>query len=344
MRMSVRMSVRMSDARRALRSGLLVLALTLPAVVSTDVFASSLAGASSPGAAHLSSAAPQPAVNPTWSIWLDNDQYALVPARAERWYTQGIGLRRVSAWRDQTHVVFSLTHQMYTPASTRTPDPQPLDRPYAGALFAGFQLLRADSVSRTDWGAEIGLIGPSAGAEGLQRTVHRVLGQPLPLGWRYELRDQPWLQLNAAQTWRIARAQDEADLLVRVGAELGHPRNAIDAGVAVRWGTVPEAVSWPGTALPMQHATRRWMAHGLLQMRAVASDALIDGSPLAGDSQVRRRTWVPQAGIGVSWALSPGLGVDAAILWRAREFEADASSALPALQRWGQIQLRGSFD
>ena len=285
-----------------------------------------------------------PTAASTWSVWLDNDQYALVPARQERWYTQGIGLRRVSPWKNDTYGVLSVTHQMFTPASTRTPDPQPQDRPYAGALFVGAHLLRADAESRTDWGAEIGLIGPSAGAEGLQRTVHRVLGQPLPLGWRYQLRDQPWVQIQAAHTWRLARAASGADLLLRVGAELGHPRNAIDAGVAVRLGAVPEAVSWPGTAAPLQHATRGWMVHGLLQMRAVASDALIDAAPQGSDSQVRRRTAVAQAGLGVSWALSPSLGLDATVLWRGREFEVEGGTALPALQRWGQVQLRGSFD
>lgn len=289
-------------------------------------------------------AAAMPTAASTWSIWLENDQYALVPARQERWYTQGMGLRRVSPAQDNTHSVFSLTHQMFTPASTRTANPQPLDRPYAGALFAGAQWLRADAVSRSDWGAEIGLIGPSAGAEGLQRTVHRLLGQPLPLGWRYQLRDQPWVQFQATQTWRLAQSQTGADLLMRVGAEIGHPRNALEAGLAVRWGAVPEAVSWPGAAAPQHHATRGWMAHAMLQMRAVASDALIDGSPAGSDSQVRRRFTVPQAGLGLSWALSPTWGIDAALLWRGREFEVEGGTPLPALQRWGQIQLRGSFD
>jgi|GEM_PF-1048092 len=337
---------------RALRLGLLASLIFMPAVAgaaSTASTAPSTATTASyalsgPMQAGLSVTPSAPTAASTWSVWLDNDQYALVPARQERWYTQGMGLRRVSPWTNDRYGVVSVSHQMFTPASTRTPDPQPRDRPYAGALFMGLHLLRADTDSRTDWGAEIGLIGPSAGAEGLQRTVHRVLGQPLPLGWRYQLRDQPWVQVHAAHTWRLARAATGADLLLRVGAELGHPRNAIDAGVAARWGAVPEAVSWPGTATPLQHATRGWMVHGLLQMRAVASDALIDTSAQGSDSLVRRRIGVPQAGLGVSWALTPSLGVDASIQWRGREFEVAGGTALPALQRWGQLQLRGSFD
>lgn len=322
---------------RALMLSLMASLVFAPAVVGAATTTSTTTSAAAFESTPIGSA-------PTWSVWLDNDQYALVPARQERWYTQGIGLRRVSPWTQDTYGVVSVTHQMFTPASTRTSDPQPQDRPYAGALFVGAHLLRADAASRTDWGAELGLIGPSAGAEGLQRTVHRVLGQPLPLGWRYQLRDQPWVQIQAAQTWRLARAASGADLLMRVGAELGYPRNVIDAGVAVRWGEVPEVVSWPGTPVPMQHATRGGMVHGLLQLRAVASDALIDGAPQGSDSQVRRRPGVPQAGLGVSWTLSPSLGIDATVLWRAREFEVAGGTALPAQQRWGQIQLRGSFD
>lgn len=298
-----------------------------------------------PSGAHSADAGPQLHQTPvkTWSIWFDNDQFALVPARKERWYTQGMGLRQVSVWQDDVWRVLSISHQMFTPASTRTADPQPLDRPYAAALYAGMQVFHADAEGRAELGIDLGVLGPSAGAQALQRSVHRLLRQPLPLGWRYQLQDQPWLQVKAAQVWRLARNPGGADLLARAGIELGHPRNALQAGVAARWGAVPETVSWPGSAVPMTQASRGLMFQAHAQLQAVASDALLDGQPQDSESQVTRRRIVPEAGLGLSWALRPTLGVDASLLWRARDFDSP-SGLLPAAQRWAGFQMRGSFD
>jgi len=280
----------------------------------------------------------------TWSVWFDNDQLAFVSARNERWYTQGVGLSQVSPCLGDAWRVLSLTHQMFTPASTRDPNPQPLDRPYAGVLYAGAQWFRANDAGRTEMGLELGVLGPSAGAGSLQRSVHRLIGQPLPQGWRYQLQDQPWLQLKAAQVWRLVQDRSGADLLARAGMELGHPRNALQAGLAARWGAVPAQVSWPGSAVPMTQATRGLMLQAHAQLQAVASDALLEGRPQDSDSQVRLRHWVPEAGLGMSWAFSPRLGVDAALVWRTRDFDGPASEAMASGQRWARLQLRGSFD
>ena len=161
--------------------------------------------------------------SPAWSLSFDNDQFALVRATEERWYTQGLRVQRVSAWGDRDHLVLSFTHLMFTPASTRTSAAQPLDRPYAGAMYAGLRFYQADAHQRTDLGLELGVIGPSAGAASLQRAVHRVLDQPLPLGWGYQLPDQPWAQASAARVYRLgALSTERTDLLLRVGALVGH--------------------------------------------------------------------------------------------------------------------------
>jgi lipid A 3-O-deacylase len=279
--------------------------------------------------------------SPAWSLSFDNDQFALVGATEERWYTQGLRVQRVSAWGDRDHLVLSFTHLMFTPASTRTSAAQPLDRPYAGAMYAGLRFYQADAHQRTDLGLELGVIGPSAGAASLQRAVHRVLDQPLPLGWGYQLPDQPWAQASAARVYRLgALPTERTDLLLRVGALVGHPRSEAQLGLSLRTGALPQAVAWPGDPVSALHATPHWMAHARVQIHGVFSDALLEGRPQASVSEIQRRPAVLEGALGASWRVRPALWLDASVTWRARDFEVPSGVALPGSQRWGSLQLR----
>jgi hypothetical protein len=281
----------------------------------------------------------------TWSIWTENDQYALVSARSERWYTQGLGMQRIAAWGAQDHLVWSLTHQMYTPASTRVLDPQPADRPYAGVLQAGWGFYRVQADRRLDLGLSLGVIGPSAGAGSVQRAVHQLLGQPLPQGWRYQLPDQPWVQGTVSQVSRLVEiAPDRADLLVQTGLEVGHPRNAAQVGLALRTGVLPTSPHWPGRPTAAVHATPHWMAYASATLHGVIRDALLDGEPQGSNSLIRRRPTVLEASAGASWRVLPSVWLEAAVIWRERDFTLPPEAALPGSQRWGRIQLRWLSD
>jgi hypothetical protein len=308
------------------------------------VFASGLYAL--PALAHSASSGSAPLSAPaTWSVWTENDQYALVSARSERWYTQGLGVQRITAWGAQDHLVLSVTHQMYTPASTRLMDPQPADRPYAGVLQAGLGFYRVQADRRLDVGLSMGVIGPSAGAGAVQRSVHQLLGQPLPQGWRYQLPDQLWVQGGVSQVSRLIEiAPGRTDLLIQTGLEVGHPRNAAQVGLALRTGVLPASPHWPGQATAAVHATPHWMAHASATVHGVVSDALLDGEPRDSDSLIRRRRTVLEASAGASWRVLPRVWLDAAVIWRERDFSLPPEATLPTSQRWGRIQLRWLSD
>jgi lipid A 3-O-deacylase len=286
-----------------------------------------------------------PARADTWSVWTENDQIAFVPAREERWYTQGLGVQRISPRGEQDHLVWSLTHQMYTPASTRVLDPQPADRPYAGILHAGLGGYRADALQRIDLGLTLGIIGPSAGAGGLQRGVHRLLHQPLPQGWRYQLPDQPWVQVWVSRVSRLYEMQaGRTDLLMRAALEVGSPRNVAHWGLALRTGALPQVPHWPGSPIAAAQATPHWMAYASAGVQGVFTDALLDGQPQDSSSSIQRRRSVLEASLGASWRLRPGVWIDTALFWRERDFDVPEGTGLPGAQRWGRLQLRWLSD
>ena len=120
------------------------------------------------------------------------------------YYTQGIrlevespGLRfsplsrllpRFGNTIDQHHRFF-LAQDAYTPTSIRADTILLGDRPYAGALYVGQQLVSGPKDQRWQMTAEIkiGVIGPWALAGEEQRYIHHKTGNVEPMGWQYQI-------------------------------------------------------------------------------------------------------------------------------------------------------------
>ena len=195
------------------------------------------------------------------------------------------------------------------------------------------------------FGLSLGIIGPSVGAGGLQQGVHRMLRQPLPQGWAYQLPDQPWAQAWASQVWRLHEMQaGRSDLLMRAGLEIGHPRNLAHWGLALRMGALPASPHWPGSPTAAAHATSDWMLHASGGIQGVLTDALLEGEPQDSTSRIVRRRSVLEASLGGAWRVWPGVWADAALIWRERDFAVPEGTTLPGSQRWARIQLRWLSD
>ncbi|MGF1660711.1 MAG: lipid A deacylase LpxR family protein [Rubrimonas sp.] len=137
---------------------------------------------------------------------------------------------------------YGLGHSMFTSSDINDPDPPLEDRPYAGFLY-GTAALYADSGDRLDALAlDLGIVGPSAKAEEIQRWVHdNILGDE-PQGWDTQLGDEIAFRVLYEQTRRHALADDalgmgfEADILPRASVALGTLDVSAGAGAMVRIG------------------------------------------------------------------------------------------------------------
>lgn len=210
------------------------------------------------------------------TLYWENDSFG-VGIQSDRFYTNGVrvvgqlasspawaaDLRRAFCNRgwcgaeavvDSTAVLFG--QNFYTPEIITLSAPQPQDRPWAGVLYAGVaeSLVNDSGTVLHTFEANVGVLGPAAGAQRTQKFVHNDLGfsDNDPQGWRHQLRNEPVLSLSYRQARRVLRASDVFDVVPEVGLLVGSPQTAIAAGGVLRlgWhlsgfpvGTIPAAAA-----------------------------------------------------------------------------------------------------
>src|SRR3546814_21189367 len=85
---------------------------------------------------------------------------------------------------------------MYTPSDITVADPDPEDQPYAGWLYGTAGLindLATGEGTRTQTSVQLslGVVGPAALGEQVQKALHTVIDSPEPQGWDHPLRNEP---------------------------------------------------------------------------------------------------------------------------------------------------------
>lgn len=292
----------------------------------------------------------------------DNDQLAFTPGSRERWYSSGLFLRTAApaqasdpdarllqAWC--AHVIacdtgaridrlWGLSQLIHTPAWTGTALPQPADWPYAASLFGTLGVSAQGELTCQTLSVQLGVLGPAAQGEPVQNSVHRMLGQPLALGFPLQVGPQPVAQL----TWSRLAAQplptSGVDWVSRTTVTLGRPLTQASAGVLLRVGERPDGPSWPGEIQLPGTSTRRAYGWAGVDLRAVAVQRYIDGPTSAYESLVHHRTGVAHLLAGGSLALGGRTWLDVGLEWRTLEFSAPPGSRSMSPQRIGTLLLR----
>ncbi len=205
--------------------------------------------------------------------------------RIDRWYSAGTDLSLLCKVKDHsvylpfvdhtksiTYVGFALTQEIYTPAEFNNPDPQLNDRPYAGWLYASFAIHQSSAKSLDSLELQLGVVGPSARAEEVQRFIHyNIIGDPVD-GWQHQLHDEPGINLayHHHERYLLSRQKYESVFIPRVGVVLGNIRTELDIGALYR----------VGVHLPKDFGQNFVMMPGLdSAIPAVNSDANKEKSP-----------------------------------------------------------------
>ncbi len=134
---------------------------------------------------------------------------------------------------------------IFTPDDTDRPDPDPLDRTYAGWLYGAINLA---SHTRTEYGSvelQLGVVGPAALGEQTQNNVHDLLNIDRAFGWHAQLKDEPSVNLILTRLWRINSDPVWDDIALgvvpSVTVSLGTVQIYASAGLMVRFGIELEA-------------------------------------------------------------------------------------------------------
>lgn len=171
--------------------------------------------------------------------------------RIDRWYSSGIDLSFlfkvkgplfhlpfVDRTDSITYLSFALSQEMYTPEEFNNPYPQFDDRPYAGWLYASFAVHQSTTESLDSLELQLGVVGPSAKAEEVQRFIHdNILGDPVN-GWQNQLHDEAGINLayHHHERYRLTTHRYESLFIPRIGGVLGNVRTEFDIGALYRVG------------------------------------------------------------------------------------------------------------
>lgn len=185
----------------------------------------------------------------------DNDNYLL--QRRDGYYTNGFNLayqRAVTPRKASTQKAimrYELGQMIFNPWKYSIVDPEQMDRPFAGYLFVKLSRSRFfKNNANFQYGASLGLLGPSSGAQSVQRKYHSLINIYEVRGWGYQLRNEPSLNLHGQYTHPLyskARLGEAVDLHAVARANIGNAFTNAAAGLFFRIGAMEssnQSVAW----------------------------------------------------------------------------------------------------
>ncbi len=260
---------------------------------------------------------------------------------------------------------YAVGQNMYTPEDISIAAPQPNDRPWAGLLYGTRiarisyeeESLKAQRQDRIE--ISLGIVGPASLAGETQIAFHDLIGEGRPNGWDNQLRNEPVLQVRYETALRWPRNDGgNADIIPRVRANLGNALISLEADVTARigWNLSGFGVQAPQPFAPAAAALGRqtnaltgagWLASGNLFLRAgikaVAHNITLDGNTFArNDIRIRRKTFVPEIGVGFEVNLVGNVWLTYQFIHRGSEFERRNGRDAPA-QEFGSFTIAWTF-
>jgi lipid A 3-O-deacylase len=305
------------------------------------------------------------------TIYWENDNFG-IGRKSDRFYTNGakvtVLLADVDNWSsilkrakklriafckhfcspDQQleSVNFVFGQNFYTPQTITIAAPQPDDHPWAGWLYTGMSETIVDEGQKIQhyMEAQIGILGPGAGAQATQKYIHNDLhfSNHDPQGWHNQLKNEPTLNVLYRQSRRYGN--DTRDIVPEAGGMLGTVQTYVNAGVTARLGwhmtgfpvalITPTAVPAPPPRLP--HKIEAYVFVGT-DGRWVPFNATLDGGLFRGGPTANGpKRFVNDIRAGVSVRIR-ALRFTYSVVDRSKEFDVPAGRA--PKQRFGSFAL-----
>ncbi len=212
-------------------------------------------------------------------------------------------------------VEFSIGQNIFTPADIEDPNLIEDDRPYAGWLYASASLLGVldeDPARRVSNVLEItvGVVGPSSGADEVQRRWHKIIDTRTPRGWDHQLNDELGLVLTYTRIWehfgRIGAQGPEFSFAPHAVGALGNVYTYAGAGAMLRMGfnlrsdLGPPAISpsFPGSAYFRTRSSWSGYLFAGVEGRLMARNIFLDGNTFKDSHSVERRIGVGDLQVG----------------------------------------------
>jgi lipid A 3-O-deacylase len=259
-------------------------------------------------------------------IFFDTDQH----------YTNGVGLSYTTAPQDAPDIAhdiadglpwlfdghnaevranYELAQDIFTPRRTGLVVPDPNDRPYAGYLYGGFTVLSRTDTHLDQLELQAGVIGPASLAEDAQNWVHTIIGDRKAMGWHYQLRDEPGLELTYQRAIKIIPPASLLGLFFDIephyGAAVGNVYDYVNVGAMARVGiNLPDDFgpprlepSLPGSNFYEPNDFSAYVFGGV-DGRAVGRNIFLDGNSFEDSASVVKKPFVGDLEIGAAVAFN----------------------------------------
>jgi len=251
---------------------------------------------------------------------------------------------------ETTRVYYSMGQNLYTPEDITESPPDPTDRPYAGFLYGSVGTFTFAGDYLDEFELSLGVVGPAALGEPIQKEVHEIVDAPQPQGWDSQLSNEPAVIIAAQRTIPEFKADYIGPLFYRVaphvGMTLGNVYTHINTGVTLqltsnRWQATPLRVrpAMPGIGyFSTARGKLDWSAFVGVDGRVVARNIFLDGNSFKSSPSVDKEYFV--ADFNAGFTLSYGIVQTSYTLnWRTDEFKGQGGRTL-----FGSISVAIRFD
>lgn len=265
----------------------------------------------------------------TVTVYWENDSSILKRNnQQDRHYTNGIAVTfshqpdwvqdftdvaRFGETFDRTAAGYILGQLIFTPESISTTRLLRKDRPYAGYLYGGVYVQRANDHTFDHAQLDIGVVGPASQADHIQKDIHDWRDLDEPKGWNNQLDNEITAQIYLRRKWRLdldplqlPDVQLSQQLIPQVELAVGSVYRHVSAGATWRIGhNLPDDFG-PGRLGDVASATggpsKGRGAYGFLRLagRAVEHDLFLEGNSYKESHGVDAETLVGEIQVGVS--------------------------------------------
>jgi lipid A 3-O-deacylase len=248
------------------------------------------------------------------------------------------------------HESFALGHNLFTPEDISTPDPLPDQHPYAGWLYGGYSMVVAHKNLVDTFALDVGIVGPGAFGEEIQRGWHRIIDGEDPRGWDNQLRNEPGIVLTYQRQWRYdlrnSFGQFGFDILPTAGASLGNVLTQANMGATIRAGYnlgndygPPRIRPALAGSVTLDHGSDgiSFYLFGGVEGRAVLRNIFLDGNSFRDSLNVQRKPLVADFQVGAAFQ-THAFQIAYTFVIRTEEFDGQADA-----QKFGAVSLSVRF-
>jgi lipid A 3-O-deacylase len=265
----------------------------------------------------------------TITLYWENDGSILKRNKAtDRHYSNGIGatfahqpdwvhgfvdIATFGETFDRTAAGYILGHQIFTPDDLLATRLLTKDRPYAGYLFGGVYMQRANDNTFDHAQLDIGVIGPASQADHIQRNTHDRFNEDSPNGWDHQLGDEVTAQVYLRRKWRVdmqpaslGNREWSQQLIPNVELAVGSVYRHVSAGATWRVGhNLPDDFG-PGRLADVVDATGEQTqgagGYGFIRVagRVVQHDLFLEGNSYKDSHGVDAETFVGEIQLGIA--------------------------------------------